>query len=172
MEERQRVKIVDYVGSKKVEMSKIDDELKKRSLQIRLDSFIDTGLVNRVAAVVREMYAEKGYEYATVKSEIKPVSSATKTVTLTFPITQRPNVRIENLHFLGNKAIPDGALASRMKENKGPNRWLFFLASPGTYKENKFEDDAQRVTDFYRERGYVKAQVGQPQLRILEDSKD
>jgi outer membrane protein assembly factor BamA len=172
MEERQRVKIVDYVGSKKVEMSKIDDELKKRNLQIRLDSFIDQGLVNRVAAVVREMYGEKGYEYATVKSEIKPVSSATKTVNLTFHITEGPKVRIQNVHFLGNKAVPDNKLAGKMKENKGPNKWLLFLAQPGTYKENKFEDDAQRVTDFYRELGYVKAQVGQPQLRILEDSKD
>jgi outer membrane protein insertion porin family len=172
MEERQRVKIVDYVGSKKVEMSKIDDELKKRNLQIRLDSFIDQGLVNRVAAVVREMYGEKGYEYATVKSEIKPVSSGTKTVNLTFHITEGPKVRIQNVHFLGNQAIPDDKLASRMKDNKGPNKWLLFLAQPGTYKENKFEDDAQRVTDYYREKGFVKAQVGQPQLRILEDSKD
>ena len=172
MEERQRVKIVDYVGSKKVEMSKIDDELKKRNLQIRLDSFIDQGLVNHVAAVVREMYGEKGYEYATVKPEIKPVSSATKTVNLTFHITEGPKVRIKNVHFLGNKAVPDNKLAGKMKENKGPNKWLFFFAQPGTYKENKFEDDAQRVTDFYRELGYVKAQIGQPQLRILEDSKD
>jgi outer membrane protein assembly factor BamA len=174
MEERERVKIVDYVGSKKVEQSKIDEELKKQNLQIRLDSFIDQGLVNHVAAVVREMYGDKGYEYATVKPEIKPVSTDTKTVNLTFHINEGPKVRIQNVHFLGNNAIPDSKLASKMKDNKGPNKWLslFFLGSPGTYKENKFEDDAQKVTDYYREKGYVKAQIGQPQLRILEDSKD
>ena len=49
MEERQRVKIVDYVGSKKVEQSKIEEELKKKGITIRLDSFIDPGLVRRVA---------------------------------------------------------------------------------------------------------------------------
>ncbi len=119
MEERQRVKIVDYVGSKKVEQSKIDDELKKRNLQIHLDSFIDQGLVNRVAAVVREMYGEKGYEYATVKPEIKPVSSATKTVNLTFHINEGPKVRISSVNFLGNSAISDAKLASKMKENRG-----------------------------------------------------
>ena len=172
MEERQRVKIVDYVGSKKVEQSKIDDELKKRNLQIHLDSFIDQGTVNKVAAVVREMYGEKGYQYATVKSEVKPVSTDAKTVNLTFHITEGPKVRIQNVHFLGNKAVPDSKLAGKMKDNKGPNKWLFFLGGAGTYKENKFEDDAQKVTDYYRERGFVKAQVGQPQLRVLEDSKD
>ena len=75
MEERQRIKIVDYVGSKKVEQSKIDDELKKQNLRIALDSFIDQGLIRKVAGVVRSMYADKGYEYVEVKPEVKPVSA-------------------------------------------------------------------------------------------------
>ena len=43
MEERQRVKIVDYVGSKAIETSKIDDKLKEEDAVIRLDTFIDPG---------------------------------------------------------------------------------------------------------------------------------
>ena len=77
MEERQRVKIVDYVGSKQIEQSKIDEELKKQNMRIALDSFIDQGLIRRVAGVVRDLYAEKGYEYAEVKPELKPVTSGT-----------------------------------------------------------------------------------------------
>ena len=103
MEERQRVKIVDYVGSKKVEQSKIDEELKKKGIQIRLDSFIDQGLVRRVAGVVRDMYAEKGYEFAEVKSEIKEVQGGPKTVNLTFNITEGPKVKIRSVEFLGNQ---------------------------------------------------------------------
>ena len=172
MEERQRVKIVDYVGSKKVEMSKIDEELKKKGIRIALDSFVDPGLVKQVAAVVRDLYAEKGYEYVTVKPEIKAVSSATKTVNLSFHITEGPKVRIKSVDFLGNTAIGDGALAKQMKENKGPNKWLFFMSKGGTFKEGKFEEDADKVQQYYRENGYVKAQIGQPQLRILWDEKD
>ena len=41
MEERQRVKIVDYVGSKKIETSKIDDKLKEEKVELRLDTFLD-----------------------------------------------------------------------------------------------------------------------------------
>jgi outer membrane protein insertion porin family len=172
MEERQRVKIVDYVGSKKVEMSKIDDELKKKGIRIALDSFVDPGLVKQVAGVVRDLYAEKGYEYADVKPEIKPVSTATKTVNLTFHISEGPKVRIKKVDFQGNTALKDGDLAKKMKDNKGPNPWLLGMSKGGTYNESKFEDDADKVVQFYREEGYVKAQVGQPQLRILEDEKD
>jgi outer membrane protein insertion porin family len=171
MEERQRVKIVDYVGSKKIEQAKIDEELKKKDLRIALDSFIDQGLIRKVAGVVREMYAEKGYEYAEVKPEVKPVSTATKTVNLTFHITEGPKVKIRAVDFQGNKAMSDGKLNGKMKENKAPGMFKF-ITGAGTYKEAKFEEDADKVQAYYRERGYVKAQVGQPELKILEDSKD
>jgi outer membrane protein insertion porin family len=172
MEERQRVKIVDYVGSKKIEQSKIDDELKKKDLRIALDSFIDQGLIRKVAGVVRDMYAEKGYEYAEVKPEIKPVSAATKTVNVTFHITEGPKVRIRAVDFQGNKAIADGKLNGKMKENRGRSQWLGWITGDGTFKEGKFEEDADKVQAYYRERGYVKAQIGQPELKILEDSQD
>src|SRR5262249_31222227 len=54
MEERQRVKIVDYVGSKKIETSKIDEKLKEANAIIRLDTFIDAGLVRKVEGIVRD----------------------------------------------------------------------------------------------------------------------
>src|SRR5438093_7964628 len=60
MEERQRVKIVDYVGSKKLETTKIDEKLKEVNSQIRLDTFIDAGLVQKDESSVREMMEEKG----------------------------------------------------------------------------------------------------------------
>jgi outer membrane protein insertion porin family len=172
MEERQRVKIVDYVGSKKIEQSKIDDELKKQNLRIALDSFIDQGLIRKVAGVVRGMYAEKGYEYVEVKPEVKPVAAGTKTVNVTFHITEGPKVRIRAVDFQGNKAMSDGQLNAKMKENKSPNKWLKFITGAGTYNEGKFEEDADKVQAFYREKGYVKAQIGQPELKILEDSQD
>src|SRR5256885_2921442 len=74
MEERQRVKIVDYVGSKKIEVSKIDEKLKDGDAQIRLDTFIDPGLVRKVAGIVRDMMRDKGFQFAQVTPEIKEIS--------------------------------------------------------------------------------------------------
>jgi outer membrane protein insertion porin family len=171
MEERQRIKIVDYVGSKKVEQSKIEEELKKKNIAIRLDSFIDPSLVRRVAGIVRDLYAEKGYQYAEVKPEIKEVSGGPKLVHLTFNITEGPKVKIGKVEFLGNKAVSDGTLARKLKDNKAPNFFSFILGT-GTYKEDKWGDDAEKVIEYYRQKGYVQARVGQPELRVLEDSKD
>jgi outer membrane protein insertion porin family len=171
MEERQRVKIVDYVGSTKVSHSDIDEKLKEKGISIRLDSFIDPGTVRRVAGVVRELYAEKGYQYAEIKPEIKPVAGGPKTVHLTFNIDEGPKVRIEDIDFVGNEAVGDGSLGRRMKENK--ERGIFgFITGGGTYREDKFAEDADKVLEYYRDRGYITARVGQPELKVMEDSED
>ena len=171
MEERQRVKIVDYVGTRKVDQSKIDDKLKEKQLQIRLDSFIDPGLLRRVSGAVREVYASEGYQFAEVKPEVKEIEGGPKLVNVTFNITEGPKVRIRDIEFVGNKAISDGKLRRKMKENKDGG-YFSFIMKGGTYKEEKFEDDAQNLIDYYRDKGYVRAQVGQPDLKTLEDSKD
>jgi outer membrane protein insertion porin family len=171
MEERQRVKIVDYVGTLKVDTSKIEEALKAKSVSIRLDSFIDPGLIRKVSGIVRDVYAEKGYEFVEVKPEIKEISGGPKLVNVTFHITEGPKVKIRKVDFVGNSAIKDRKLARQMKENKGGGTFSFILGN-GTYKADKFEDDADKVVAYYRDRGYVEARVGQPELKILEDSRD
>ena len=120
MEERQRVKIVDYVGSKKVEQSKIDEELKKQNLRIALDSFIDQGLIRKVAGVVREMYAEKGYEYVEVKPEIKPVSTRDQDGQRHLPHHRRPEGEDPRGRLPGQQGDRRRQAERKMKENKGP----------------------------------------------------
>jgi outer membrane protein assembly factor BamA len=171
MEERQRVKIVDYVGSKKLETSKIDDKLKEANAQVRLDTFIDPGLIKKVEGIVRGMLVEKGFQRASVTHEIQEVEGGPKLVHLTFHMDEGPKVKIQKVEFIGNQAISDSKLRKQMKENK-EHYWLSWITGRGTYQENKFEEDAERVTEFYRDNGYVKAQIGEPQLKDLGDSED
>jgi outer membrane protein insertion porin family len=171
MEERQRVKIVDYEGNAKVDANKIDEKLKEEGVTIRLDSFIDPGLLRRVAGVVRELYATEGYQFAEIKHEIKPVDGGPKLVHVTFHVTEGPKVKIRDVDFVGNQAITDGALNKRMKENKEKG-FFGFITGGGTYKEEKFAEDAQAVQEHYRNEGYILAQIGQPELKVMEDSED
>lgn len=171
MEERQRVKIVDYVGSKKLEASKIDETLKEKAVTIRLDSFIDPGLIRRVEGIVRDMLSEKGYLGAKVAHEVKALPGGPKTVHLSFLIDDGPQYKIKDVEFVGNEAVSDGRLHRRMKTNK--ERWfLSFITGRGTYQETKFEEDADRVVEYYRDRGYIAARVGQPEIKALGDDDD
>ena len=49
---------------------------------------------------------------------------------------------------------------------------LGIFTGGGTYQEAKFEADADLIMEYYRNEGYVRARVGQPELKVLEDSKD
>ena len=67
MEERERVKIVNYEGIKPIgDRAKVDEQLRARSIELRLDSFLDNGTIRRIETVLREMMAEKGFTNAAV----------------------------------------------------------------------------------------------------------
>jgi outer membrane protein insertion porin family len=171
MEERERVKIVDYEGLGKVDQTKIEEALKEKGITIRLDSFIDPGKIRSVTGVVRELHAAEGYQFVEIRPEIKPVEGGPKLVHVTFHVTEGPKVRIQDVDFVGNSAVTDGKLGRKMKENKEKG-FFGFITGGGTYKEDKFAEDAQLITDYYRDEGYIMAQVGQPTMKTLEDSKD
>jgi len=182
LEERQRVKIVDYLGSKKIETSKIDEKLKEADAQIRLDTFIDPGLVRKVQGIVLDMMKEKGFQFATVTPEIKEISGGPKLVHLTFHMDEGPKVKIRRLDFVGNKAMSDGTLKRQLKDNKerpgfedAVHLWDWIagaLGDRGTFQETKFDEDAEKIMSFYRDHGYVKANVGVPELKVLQDTED
>jgi outer membrane protein insertion porin family len=171
MEERERIKVINYEGSKAVDRAKIEEELTNRSIELRSDGFLDDRVLRRVEGVVRDLMAEKGFTNAEVTHKVTPVSEGSKTVNVTFTIGEGPKIKIRRIDFVGNQAIGDGTLQRKMKENK-PKGFLSFITGTGTYKETKFEEDAQKVVDYYRQKGYVRARVGNPELKVLENTKD
>ena len=171
MEERQRVKIVSYQHSKKFEDTKIDEKLKEQGAEIRLDTFIDAALLKKASGIIRDIMREKGFQFAEVKPAIEELPGGPKLVKLTFHMEDGPKVQIKNVDFIGNKAVSDGDLQGAMKQNK-ERWWLSWITGRGTYQENLFEEDAQRIVERYREKGYIFAQVGAPELKYLGDSQD
>ena len=171
LEERARVKVVQYTGTAEIERSKIDERLRERGLELRADSFLDMGVINRAKTVLRAMMAEKGFTAATVTHEIVEVAGGPKLVNLGFTIDDGPRLMIRDVEFLGNRSIPDDVLTRVMKENRAQSL-LSVVTGRGAYNDVKFADDAQGVEDHYRDLGYISARVGQPEVRPLDDSDD
>ena len=171
MEERQRIKNTVYnEGTKEIEQAKVEERLRELGITIRLDSFVDQATEKKVANVIREMMVEKGFQEAKVEPTHEPLPAGPKSVALKFKVTEGPKVKISNVDFVGNKVFSDRKLKGKMKTNKGGGFWIF--PGSGIYQEDKFEEDAEMVTAFYREKGYLQANVGQPNLKHLRDSSD
>jgi outer membrane protein insertion porin family len=171
LEERPRVKIVDYTGTAKVDRTKVDEKMREKGIQLRLDSFLDQSSVRRTEGVLREMMAEKGYEFADITHTVEELPTGPKLVKVVFNVDQGPKVKVRDIEFLGNEAVGDGTLARQMKSTK-EHYWLSWITGRGTYQEAKFEEDADKVVEYYRNEGYIEARVGQPEIKTLEDSAD
>lgn len=171
MEERPRVKIVDYTGSSKVERTKVDEKMKEVGVALRLDSFLDEGAVRRVKGIIADMMSENGYQFAEITSNVEALPGGPKLVKVTFDVQEGPKVRIREVDFDGNTAIGDRTLRRKMKETK-QHSWISWLTGGGTYKEAKFEEDADLVVAHYRNKGYIQARVGTPEMKTLQDSPD
>jgi outer membrane protein insertion porin family len=174
-EERERVKIVDYRQGgepiKTLKRSDIDDKLREKNVEMRLDTFLDQTSIRRVKSVLDELMTEKGFANATITHTITPVAGGPKLVNVTFNVEEGPKMKIRKVDFLGNTAIGDGTLQRKLKENK-PKGILSWITGGGTFKETAFEEDAARVVDYYQRKGYARARVGQPEIKIVTDSKD
>jgi outer membrane protein insertion porin family len=172
--ERKRIQIVDYRGTKELTSSTIDDELKKRDAQIKMDSFYEPSKARKVEAIIREMLAAKGLPFATVKHEAKNVGASGQQ--LSFIIDAGPKAKVKEIVFDGNQVFSDDKLRGRMKKVKQPGFFnLSWLGGKTTYTEDKWlggpEDprgDRGRIEDFYLDHGYVTARVGQPKISYTD----
>ena len=168
MEERERVKIVNYEGEE-VDRAKIEEQLSERGIELRLDSFLDDGVIRQIKTVLRDLMAEEGFTDPVIDHTVTPVAGGPKLVNVTFNVAEGPKIKIRDVEFLGNVAKTDGTLQKKLKDNK-PKGLLSFITGTGTYQETKFETDAELVVEYYQNEGYARARVGQPELLVLEDS--
>jgi outer membrane protein insertion porin family len=175
LEERERIKIIRYEGTKQIDRTKIEEQLQERNLVIGVDSFVDEAKIRRVSSLVVEMMRQKGFN-ATVTPKLEPTEAgvkgtASKTVNLTFNIDEGPRRKIKSIDFVGNVTFDDDKLKKHVKHNK-PSGLLSALTGTGTVNTTAFEEDAERVEDFYHNHGYPNVRVSPPEIRVLEDTTD
>jgi outer membrane protein insertion porin family len=169
--ERKRIQIVDYRGTKTLTTSNIEDELKKREAGLKIDTFYDLGKARRVETILKEMLAEKGRPFATVRHDAKPVGGSGMQVS--FVVNEGPKARVKQIEFVGNEKFSDGKLRHQMKKIKQRGFWnMTWLLGKTTYTPEKWsgpEGDQKRLEDFYLNHGYVTASVGSPKVSYIDE---
>ncbi len=172
--ERKRIQIVDFRGSKDLTTSTIEEALKKADAQIKIDTFYDPAKARKVERIIKEMLAEKGRPFASVKHEAKNIGGSGQQ--LSFIVDDGPKAKVHEIVFDGNQVFSEKTLAGKMKKIKTPGFTnLSWLGGKTTYTEAKWlggeEDprgDRGRLEDFYLDHGYVTARIGQPKISYTD----
>ena len=167
VQERKRIQIVDYRGSKSLSATAIEEKLKEEDAALRIDSFYDAAKARKVEAVIKQMLLEKSRPFAAVKHDAKSLGGAGMQVS--FVVDEGPKAKVERIEFTGNEAFGDRTLRRTMKKIKAAGFWnLSWLTGRSTYTQEKWAEDQEALRNFYLDHGYVTAIIGQPRIRYVD----
>ena len=165
------IEAVDYVFANgvvgKVIRFDIEEKLRSDRIPIRADTFVDAGDVRRAEGVIRQLLADDGYLDGAVTHRLTPLPGQPRLVRLTFVNADGPKYVVDDIDFVSNAAFSDRTLGGQMEHVKAGGLFSFSTGR-GTYHRDRFEEDAERVTAFYRDHGYLQAHVDNPEVRVLD----
>jgi outer membrane protein insertion porin family len=171
VKEKPTIREIKYVGLSSVSQSDVLDKFKERKVGLTQESQYDPTKVKHAEVVIKELLAAHGHQFATVRSEVRPIPPAA--VALTFVVKEGPKVKVGKITFEGNKAIKARELRSAMKNLKPigiPHSIFLENLFARTYDSTKLNEDAERVRYYYQTKGYFKALVADPKTQIHDTS--
>jgi outer membrane protein insertion porin family len=169
--EKPTIRDITYKGLNSVTQSDVLDRFKKEKVGLSVESQYDPARIAHAVTVIKEMLAEHGHQFATVRPEVKDIPPAS--VQLIFNVKEGPTVKVGKITFSGNRHVSSRNLREAMRNLRPvglPHSIIFENLFARTYDASKLEEDSERVRLAYEDRGYLRAAVGQPQTHIRNES--
>jgi len=149
---------VGFAGNKS-----ISDQRLSAQVKLRAGDPADPFLINSAIKSIQRAYEEEGFFLSdvTIDQDLLDDSGI-----LIFQVREGPKARLRGVKFDGNDSYEAKELRSRIR-----SKTYFFLLREGAVSREQLERDADRIRDFYRQRGYLDAQVGR-RIEMSPNEKD
>ena len=133
--------------------SKIKESELKKKITSKIGEALDERKLFTDSRAIEELYQKKGYPRTEVNAKSSVDESAGRG-TVTFEVKESPKIKIARVEFVGAKDFDQSKLRKQLKGTK--RHWMWsWLTRSGIFKDDKFEEDKERLTAFYREKGYI-----------------
>ena len=170
--EKPTIRDITYKGNNSITNSDILDRFKKEKVGLTPESQYDPARIARAVTVLKEMLAEHGHQFATVRPEVRTIPPAA--VQLNFIIKEGPTVKVGKISFSGNRHVSSRVLRAAMKNLRPigvPHSILLENLFARTYDASKLDEDTERVRQAYRDRGYLRGgPVGSPETKLRNEA--
>ena len=164
VEENPVIRQVTITGNDKIPGEKIRD-----SLTLTTGSTLDFPLLYENGQRIESLYRAEGFYLASVSHEIETLTG--NAVAVHFDVTEGKKLRLTQILFEGNTALDEKELRRGMRTKVW--RWYShvtrFLDKSGTYSEPVFQQDLRGVESKYADKGFVRVEVGAPEVDPLEE---
>ncbi|HEY1793369.1 MAG TPA: outer membrane protein assembly factor BamA [Opitutaceae bacterium] len=159
-----RILAIKYVGNKQIKTHRLEHEVKSAP-----NTALDERQVKEDAEKLKEFYQDKGFNQVSVSYTIQR-DRATGLGTVTFRIREGAKVKILAVNFTGNAHLRKKALRKEMTTKK---YWMFsWLTDTGRYKDDDFQDDLDKLRDYYREHGFLDVDIPEEKIVFSYPKKD
>jgi len=148
-----RVSAVRFDGNRKIKDKRLSKEITTQP-----NYSIDERRIKEDAEKIFEYYQKTGYSQAKVDYVIER-NPATGFGTVIFKIEEGGKIKIGDIQFTGNANVRGGSLRKEMETKKS---WMFsWLTGKGKFNDETFEDDLDKLRDYYREQGFLDVEISQ-----------
>lgn len=130
---------------------------------VRRGDPMDNFVVNQGIQRIERAYEQKGYFVTDVDVD---QSQLEETGVLIFRVREGPKVRITAIDFEGNTVYSGDELKSKIR-----SKAYFPIIRSGAMGREQLDNDVARLRDFYRDRGYLEAQVAR-KINVSPNQRD
>ncbi|MFH1132744.1 MAG: BamA/TamA family outer membrane protein, partial [Pseudomonadota bacterium] len=142
---------VNYRGN-----NNIKDATLNEALTLSQEGAYDDYELAQSAKQIRRTYQSKGYLQARVRftRQVNPYSDR-----ITFHVNEGPRFKIKQVLFSGNRNVSSEDLEDVIKTRTFPWLGFFGLGEGGYVTDLQLKQDADRICNFYRSRGFHETRV-------------
>ncbi|HEV2852284.1 MAG TPA: outer membrane protein assembly factor BamA [Thermoanaerobaculia bacterium] len=163
VQERPLLRSIEYEGLKRISKTDLQDKLTTQRVHVREGEPLSLGELQRVKTVIQDMYAEKGYRFATAQYSVTDLGPNEKKVV--FTVDEGNRVRISDINFEGNTVFNDLRLRWSMKKTKETGLVTRFNKKD-IYDPAKLQEDLDKVRELYKGAGYKNVVIGDPKVEV------
>ena len=143
-----RLTDIKVQGNAKIKESEI-----KKKITSKIGEALDERKLFTDSRAIEALYQKKGYPRTEVQAK-SSIDEGSGRGTVTFEVKESPKIKIAQVEFVGAEEIDQDKLRKQLKGTRRYWMWSW-LTRGGVFKDDKFEEDRERLTMFYREKGYI-----------------
>jgi outer membrane protein insertion porin family len=152
LRERPRLNKFVFKGIRKGEIETVSEKVKANKGKVITDA-----LIKNIQLTIKRIYIEKGFLNTAV--QIKQISDTIRAnnAALIVNIDKKNKVKIDDIKLVGVNELPDWKVLGKLKATKikAPLR----IFTPSKFIPKKFEEDKQKLIEYYNKQGYRDAQI-------------
>ena len=165
VKERAAVGEINISGSHLIEKKAILAALKR--VGVAKGRPLNKAALLRIQREIKQQYLARGNYSADVQTNVAPLSRNRLAVNI--KIKEGKVARIKKVRINGNKAFPESTLKALLET--GTSSALSFFSSRDKYSKQKLIGDLDKLTAFYKDRGYLRFEVTSTQVSLSKDKR-